>query len=197
MEKVSQSLALTPPKRHAVGRQQAAAAEVVNFPGEQIHPLAAARVKVGGIGLAVSVHRHQHPLALHLPLEDELSVGEQDFLIVPIAQGTAAPPGLCHGGNGIGEAVPLGLVEGGAQGLVPLGLLPQDAPLAAVVDAGDARHAEEQAVQHRQMFRIAQNAGCPSDVVVVHEGQQMLAPVQAPGLRAKLPLQAVGDLKEV
>ena len=54
--------------------------------------------------------------------------------------------------NGIRELVPLGRSELRAEGIVTaLSLFTQDAPLAAVINAGDARHAEEQAVDERQM----------------------------------------------
>lgn len=67
------------------GGSCAASTEVVVLSCEQVHRPAAAGVKMGGVGVAVGVDHHQHPLSLHLPLEDILPVGEQHFPIVPLA----------------------------------------------------------------------------------------------------------------
>ena len=106
--------------------------------------------------------------------------------------------GLGHGGDEVGELVPLGSLKAGAQVVVGAGLLDGLLPpLAAVVDAGDAGHAKDQAVQQRQVVGVFQNAGRPGDVVVVAEAQKVFALIEGPVLRAELALEAVDDLKEV
>ena len=169
----------------------------MELPGDEIHRLAAARVKVGGVGRVRGVDGHQDPLRVRPALEDGLVVGEDDVLEVPIAQGHALPVGPGHGGDLVRQGVPLRRVKGGAQGVVPLGLLPQGAPLAAVVQAGDAGHAEGQAVNQGDVGGIFQDAGGPGHVVVVGEAEKVLALVEGPRLRAELALEAVDDLEEV
>ena len=87
-----------------------AAAEVVLFSGDQVPGQAAARVKVGHIGLAVRIDGHQHPLPLCFPLKNDLPVGEQDVAVAAAAQGGAPPPGGGQLGDPAGEIVPLRLV---------------------------------------------------------------------------------------
>ena len=71
------------------------------------------------------------------------------------------------------------------------------APLAAVIDAGDARHSEQQAVQQRQMALLPQDGGRTCDIVIIHKGQQMFAAVEGVAVAAKLPVEGVGKLEEI
>ena len=165
--------------------------------GEQVLGHAAPGVKMGGIGRAVRVHRHQDPLPLDGPLKDNLPVGQHHVPVRAIAEGAAAPAGLRHFGDPVRQIAPLRHFHIGPQGVVPVGLAALDAPLAAVVHRRHARHAEEQAVGGDQVLGIVQAAGDPLHIVVVQEAEQMLALVEGPVLRPELPGQAVADLKEI
>ena len=134
---------------------------------------------------------------LAAPLEHRLLVGEHQILEIAEAQRLAAPVGAGHGGDGIGEPVPLRPIEAGPQGVVPLGFVAQGAPLAAVVQAGNAGHTKQNAVHQGQMGGILQDGGGTGYVMVVGKAEQVLALVQRPLLRAVLPLEGVDDLKQV
>lgn len=71
------------------------------------------------------------------------------------------------------------------------------APFAAIVKAGNPRHAKEQTVGKRNVRFIGQNAGKAGDIMVVCECHQMLSTVNAPRICAELAVQRVGDFKEV
>ena len=141
---------------------------------------------MGVEGLVVGVDGHQHPLLRAGPLENQLPVGEQHIPIAAIAQGGAVSFGVGQFGEEIGEVVPLGALQSGAQGGVPVLFLPPDAPLAAIVHRRDPGHTEHQGIGRAQVVRVVQLAGDAGHVVVVQEGQQVGALVQGPLLRAKL-----------
>ncbi len=90
------------------------------------------------------------------------------------------------------------MLKGGTQAVVaPLHLRPLHSPLAAVIDARDARHTEQQGVDERQMLGIRQVTRDARDIVVIHKAQQVLALVEGPIFGAELAQQAVGDLKHI
>ena len=165
--------------------------------GDQIDRLPALCVKVRDIGLVVNVDRNQHTLALGDALPDALLVGQDDLLEVAVAQRLALAVRLGKGSDPVGQLVPLRLVKRRAQRVVALMLFALGAPFAAVVYARDARHAELQRINERQVLGVGQDGGDAGDIVVVHKVQQVLAAVQRPVFRAELTQQGVGDLKEV
>ena len=88
--------------------------------------------------------------------------------------------------------------EAGAQGIVIVRrLFPGLPPFAAVIEAWDAWHPKQQAIGEWDMLIVGQYAGKPGYIMVIYESYQMLAPVNAPGIRAKLPVQGMGDLKKI
>ena len=71
------------------------------------------------------------------------------------------------------------------------------APFAAVVDAGDTRHAEEQRINEGKMLFVGQVACDADDVVVIHKVEQMLSLVERPVFRAELAQKGMADLEQV
>ena len=134
----------------------------------------------------VGVDGHQHPLLRAGALEDQLPVGEQYVPIAAMAQGGAVPLGAGQLGDEVGQVVPFGLLQSGAQGGIPVPFLPPDAPLAAIVHRRDPGHTEHQGIGGAEVIRVGELAGDAGHVVVVQEGQQVGALVQGPLLRAKL-----------
>ena len=178
----------TSPEGGKEGGQLAAAAKVVDFPGNQVPGAARLGVKVGMIRLRRRVDGHQHPLVLILPLKDELMILLHYRFIAPILQGLTVGKRLGASGNPLGQVILFGLLKAGTQGRVAVLLFPLGAPLAAVIDTGNAGHSEEQAVDGLQMPGLGENAGHPSNVVIIHEIQQVLALIQGPVFRAELPV---------
>ena len=137
------------------------------LPGDQIHRHAAPRVKVGGIGSTVGVHRHQDPLPVRGPLEDDLLVGEDHVAVGAIAQRPAVLVGVGQTGDKRRQIAALRRLQGRAEGVVALGLLSLHAPLAAVVHRRDAGHTEENAVGRAEVVPVGKDAGNALHVVVV------------------------------
>ena len=167
--------ALTLPEERRAGRQLASAAEVVHFSGDEVYCAAAAGIEMRGIGLVVNVDRDEHALAVCTPFPDALPVGEDELLEVAVAQSAAFAVRLRHGGDGVGQLVPLGRVERGPQRVVALLLGALGAPLTAVIDARNARHAEQQRVDKRQMAAVLEDGRDAGDIVVVDEREYHLA----------------------
>ena len=89
---------------------------------------------------------------------------------IAAAKGVALPVGFRHGRNLVRQVVPLRLFKRRPQVIVTAaGLLSQRAPFAAVVQTGNARHTEKQAVNQGQVFGIGQDAGGAGHVVVVRK----------------------------
>ena len=82
---------------------------------------------------------------------------------------------LRHCGDTGGQVVLDRLLERGAQSVIAVLLFALGAPFAAVVDARNAGHAEQQCIDQRQMRRILQDGRNARDVVVIHKRKQMLA----------------------
>ena len=165
--------------------------------GDEVHCLTASGVEVGGIGLTVGIYRHQYPFVFALALEHRLTVGEHQLTKVSKTQSFALPVGVGHGCDLVRQASPLRRVKTGTQGVVSLGFVPRRAPLAAVIDAGDAGHSKQQAIDQGQVAGILQDAGRPGDVVIVCEAQQVPSLVQCPWLRAELALETVDNFEEI
>ena len=91
------------------------------------------------------------------------------------------------------------LIERRAQRPVAIGaaLFAGNSPLAAIVDARDARHAKEHAIGGTQARLVSEDACQSRHVVVVDKRQQVLAAVDAPGVAAKLTVQRVRNLEHV
>ena len=165
--------------------------------GDEVRGSACPGVEVGGIGHVVGIHRHQYPFVFPTPLKDDLPVGEDHVAIAAIAESTTLLPDFRHGGDGVGEIVPLRFLQSGAQTGVSLILVPLDAPFTAVVEGRNPRHAEEDTVSGENVAGLIEHAGDAGDVVVIEETEKGLSPIEGPLLRAKLPLEAVADLEEV
>ena len=71
------------------------------------------------------------------------------------------------------------------------------APFAAVVDARNAGHAEQQRIDQRQMRRILQDGRNARHIVVIHKRKQVLAFIQRPVFRTELAQQRMRNLKQV
>ena len=149
--------ALAFPEKRRAGGQLAAAAEIMRLSGDEVDRAAAFRVEVRGIRLVVDVDRDEHALAVCTPFPDALLVGEDELLEVAVAQSAALTVRLRHRGDGVGQRVPLRRVERGAQRVVALLLVSLRAPFAAVIDARNARHAEEQRVDEGQMAAVLED----------------------------------------
>ena len=144
------------------------------------------------------IDRHEDALAVGLPLEYKLVVGDHDVVVGSVAEGVAFPANGDQLFDQVCQLIRLRLLEAGAQCVVVVRrFLAFLAPLASVINAGDARHSEEQPVSQRDMLFVGQDRGQPGDVVVVRERHQMLAPVNAPLLRTVLAVQGVCDLEHV
>ena len=55
-------------------------------------------------------------------------------------------------------------------------------PFAAVIHTGNPRHSEAQRVDQRQVLLILENGRHTGDIVVIHKVQQVISPVQGPGV---------------
>ena len=165
--------------------------------GDEVDRAAAFRVEVRGIRLVVDIDRDEHTLAVRTPLPDALPVGEDELTEVAVAQCAALAVRLRHRGDGVGQRVPLRRVERGAQRVVALLLVSLRAPFAAVIDARNARHAEEQRVDEGQMAAVLEDGRDARHIMVVDEREQMFAAVQRPVFRAELAQQGVGDLEQI
>ena len=104
---------------------------------------------------------------------------------------------LCHCGDTGGQVVLDRLLERGAQSVIAVLLFALGTPLAAIVDARNAGHAEQQRVDQRQMRRILQDGRNARDVVVIHKRKQVLAFIQRPVFRTELAQQRMRDLEQV
>ena len=167
-------LTLYAPVGDAVGRQLTAAAEAVGRSCEKIHGPACSGVKVSGVGGPIGIDRHQDPLLWQGPFQDDLPVGEVHIPVGAVTQRRAFAPGLGQTGNPIGESAPFRALQGWAKGVVPIGLPAQDPPFAALVQSGNARHPEEEAIGQGQMPGLPKDAGNALHIVVVQEAQEML-----------------------
>ena len=170
-----------PPVGGGTGRQLAAPAEVVGFPGEQIRRTACPGVEVGGEGRIVGVDGCQDA-----PPSRERSKIYCRLVKRHLAEGagtavTFSPemPGPAGRYTPSGRSPQPG--EAGAQGRrrCPCSLRPRPPLAAAVVEAGDARHGEEQGVDQGQMGRVLELWWHRAHVVVVHEAQGCSAPYRA------------------
>ena len=165
--------------------------------GDEVDRAAAFRVEVRSIRLVVDIDRDEHTLAVRTPLPDALPVGEDELPEVTVAQCAALTVRLRHRGDGVGQRVPLRRVERGAQRVVALLLVSLRAPFAAVIDARNARHAEEQRVDEGQMAAVLEDGRDARHIMVVDEREQMPAAVQRPVFRAELAQQGVRDLEQI
>ena len=91
------------------------------------------------------------------------------------------------------------LIERRSQRPVTIGaaLFAGNPPLAAIIDAWDARHAKQHAISGAQAGLVGEDACQARHVVVIDKRQQMLAAVDAPRVTAKLAMQRMGDLEHV
>lgn len=142
------------PISRAVRRKTAAAAEIVRPSGDKVHRPPRARVKVRVERFALRVHGHQHALALRRALEDVLPVRQQHRAVSAMAQCPAAPARRRQPGNILRQPVFLRHVHRGAQRRVAVLFAALHAPLAAVINAGHAGHAEQYPVQRPQMLFV-------------------------------------------
>ena len=165
--------------------------------GDEVDRPAALCVKVRGVGLVVNIDRNQHALVLANALPDALLVGQHDLLEVAVAERLTLLVRFGQRGDPVGQLVPHRRLERGAQRVVTLVLFARSAPLAAVIHARDARHAEQQRVDQRQVPGVLQDGCNAGDIVVIHKAQKVLAAVQRPVFRAELAQQGMGDLKQV
>ena len=147
--------------------------------------------------LVRGVDQHDHALVVGAALERKLPRGHAKLGVVAPAQGLAGVAGLRKRTDPIGELVPLGLLEGRAQLVVAEVLLALDAPLAAVVHAGNAAHAKQDAVQRTQLALVVQLGGDTRNVVVIGKVEQVLAGVEVPRVAAALAFERVGHLVHV
>ena len=141
-----------------------------------------------------------HALTARRTLEDELLRLTDQLVVVAHAErlGTVGSEARRHQRRDpIRQLVPFRRSESGTQLVVAVLLLALDAPLAAVIDAGHAVHAKEQAVQGTEVALVRKLGRDARHVVVVDEGEQVLARVEVPGLVTALTLERVGDLVHV
>ena len=91
------------------------------------------------------------------------------------------------------------LIERRSQRPVTIGaaLFARNPPLAAIVDARNARHAKEHAISGAQTGLVGKDARQARHIVVVDKRQQMLAAINAPRVTAKLAVQRVRDLEHI
>ena len=91
------------------------------------------------------------------------------------------------------------LIERRSQRPVAIGaaLFTGNSPLAAIVDARDARHTKEHAIGGTQARLVGEDACQARHIVVVDKRQQMFAAVDAPRVAAKLAMQRMGNLEHV
>ena len=91
------------------------------------------------------------------------------------------------------------LIERRSQRPVTIGaaLFARNPPLAAIVDARNARHAKEHAISGAQTGLVGKDTCQARHIVVVDKRQQMFAAVDAPRIAAKLAVQRMGDLEHV
>ena len=90
------------------------------------------------------------------------------------------------------------MLQSGAQVIVTVApFFSLNSPLAAIVEGGGSRHAQQNSIGQRNMSGICQFGGQPGYIVVVREGQQMSPFVEGPGLRSELSGQAMANLKQV
>ena len=146
---------------------------------------------------AIGVHAHQHRLLLALPADDDLLVQQSLVFIAALAQGLAVQLDGAEPPNELGQLVLHRLLKAGAQAGVAILLVAIRAPLAAIVQAGDARHAVEHGIEPRQVVLVPQNGVDAGHIVVIRKAQQMLPPVEAPVLAAELPVKGMGNLKHI
>ena len=169
----------------------------MHFSGNEVHSTAAARVKVCVVRLLVDIYGNEHAFAVCLALPDALLVGEHKLLEAAVAERAAFAVRLCHCGDTGGQVVLDRLLERGAQSVIAVLLFALGTPLAAIVDARNAGHAEQQRVDQRQMRRILQDGRNARDVVVIHKRKQVLAFIQRPVFRTELAQQRMRDLEQV
>ena len=81
--------------------------------------------------------------------------------------------------------------------MIPEFLLALDSPLAPVIDARDACHAEQKPIEGLKLLFILEFSGNARNVMVVDEILQMLAGIQIPRVTAALPLECIGHLMHV
>ena len=98
-------------------------------------------VEMRRVWLGVRVEGAEHALAVRLALEDVLPVREQHLGVAALAQGAGLIARGDEGGDELRELIALRALERGAQAPVAVLFLALEAPLAAVVDAGDTRMA--------------------------------------------------------
>ena len=134
------------PVSGAVWRENAPAAKVMLLPSQRIPGPAGSCIEVGGVWLCIGVDRHQYPLPVQGPLEDQLLILQQEIPITAVAKRLTLLMGGGACGNPFGQLRPDRLLQARPQGVVPVGLLPGYPPLAAVLDAGDTRHGKQQRI---------------------------------------------------
>ena len=149
------------------------------------------------VGLGRGVDGDQHAVVAAAALKDQLRRLDKDVAVAARAQGRAGGARPGQGGDPGGQLILFRLLDGRAQGGVAVLFLAGHPPFAAIVDGRDAGHAEQKAVERFEVFFVRKDAGNAGDVVVVGKIEQRFAGVQAPGLRAELTVEAVGDLVHV
>ena len=175
----------------------AAAAKVVSFAGNEVIGKSVACVEMRGERLIVGIYRDKHALTLKIALENALLVGKNRYLDVAVAERLSFAVSLCERGDVRGKLVALGLIERGTKSGVAVFFLSLCAPLAAVVNAGNSGHSEEQRVDERQVARVGEDARDARNIVVIGEAEEVHSAVLAPVFRAETVFQRVTDLEHI
>ena len=169
----------------------------MHFAAYQVLRPATVGVEVGGVRHGVCIYRNNDPLPFRLALEHCLTVGQEQVLEVSITERAAGTVRLGHRGYRVSQFVPLRRLEARAEAPVAVALVALGTPLAAVVDAGNARHGKHEAIYERYMRLVLQDSRRAGDVVIVAEAEEVAALVKRPVLRSELALEAVDSLKHV
>ena len=126
-----------------------------------------------------------------------MSVCQNNGTEVSVIQGAGVLLGFRQLGNPFGKLIENGSVKTLTQSRVALAFICFFAPFAAVIYAGDAGHAEAEGINKRQMLFVLQNACHSGHIVVVHEGEKMLAFIKSPVFRSELTEQGMDDFKQI
>src|SRR5699024_12749248 len=71
------------------------------------------------------------------------------------------------------------------------------APLTAVIDTGNTRHAHHKPISKRKMIFVIQNSGNPGHVMVINKIHEMFSPVKTPLLGPVLTLEGMSNFKHI
>ena len=144
---LTESALFRQPEVSAVGRQLASAAKVVRFAGDEINRASGVCVKVRCVRYIVRVYRHQNAFAIAGTFKDQLAVCHNKDSEIAVTQGFAAGARPGKFPDPFRQFVFLRSVEAGAKRVIAVFLAALSAPLAAIVDARDSGHAEQQGIE--------------------------------------------------